>query len=623
MKNKSIVTLLPVLLLAATRGPVFAQDPAKEVLRPARETAVAAEAAKLAAEAKPGIAVLDFTAPSGDEDLGRQAAELLRESLASTGDFSVLGRDKMLRLLGGRKLAADGTAGPEEAAGAGRALGVKLVAAGAITKSGSSYTANLRFFDAASGGLLSARTVSAQKPDLCLGIVRHFTSEGFAVIGSRSPVRKPAAQLPPPPPPAPAAAQSTAPVTGDVTYAQVLSRPDDIELNFAFAKTRVRQGDLKGAAAALERVLMVNPDLDAIRLFYAVVLYRLDILQDSEREFKTVADGKASAPVRDEAKNYLKVIRRRATPTTLSAGLSAGAEYDSNRNASPASGKRLFLDTPLDLTGSNRRRDDTSLLVMANAELRRVVSARNKHEAFGSFSYFRSDQSKVSAVSLQALSAKLGGVLKAGRYELTPTLAYDRVLLAREKFLVNKGGSLRFTAKPGKKTDYWSELGYAYQDNLATPAVSANPERRGQLYTAAAGGNRVLTPVMKAGAGLTWTSKLAAKDYNAYSGFALDLRHQWLLGRGRFLLSSLVLGNDVYRKADTVISRKLRKDATLRAGVTAGVPASEFYGRAALLRDLTLTLSLEYFRARSTVLNYSNENFKTALLLSYRWDAGL
>src|SRR5271169_2770221 len=56
----------------------------------------------------------------------------------------------------------------------------------------------------------------------------------------------------------------------DVTYAQVLKDPDNIELNQRFANKQVRNGELKGASATLERILMLNPNLPNMRMFYAV-----------------------------------------------------------------------------------------------------------------------------------------------------------------------------------------------------------------------------------------------------------------------------------------------------------------------------------------------------------------
>jgi Flp pilus assembly protein TadD len=70
-----------------------------------------------------------------------------------------------------------------------------------------------------------------------------------------------------------------------VTYADVLRDPDNIELNLRFARTRVNEGNVRGAAATLERILLIDPDLAQVRLFYGVVLYRLENLDEAEKEF--------------------------------------------------------------------------------------------------------------------------------------------------------------------------------------------------------------------------------------------------------------------------------------------------------------------------------------------------
>ena len=76
-----------------------------------------------------------------------------------------------------------------------------------------------------------------------------------------------------------------------VSYADVLRDPDNVGLNFRFARQQVRRGDVKGSAATLERILLVNPSLAQVRLFYAVVLFRLENLNESQREFSPDSPG--------------------------------------------------------------------------------------------------------------------------------------------------------------------------------------------------------------------------------------------------------------------------------------------------------------------------------------------
>jgi TolB-like protein len=575
------------------------------------------------------IAVLDFGTAGAAAEPGESAAEIFRARLAAANEFAVVDRKTMQRSLRGRKPGLNGALGKNEAAALGRLLAVKELVAGSLVKADGMYTLTVHLIEAETGQVLSGKIITARSPDFCLDIAKHVPQEGLfhrPGVKTPAPAMSPAAQTPAKPvQPAPAepVRGSTALPTGDITYEQVLERPDDLALNYAYARTKVRKGELKGAAVTLERMLMVNPGQHDIRLFYGLVLYRLDTLSEAQRELELVQKSNAAPALKAEALTYLREIKKKNRLTTLTGGLSAGAEYDSNRNASPTSQTRLFLDSPLELTGASRRQDDTAFLFSGNAELRRAVGAQKKHQVFGSLSYFRADQDRVKSVNLQAYSFKLGGAYKANRAELKPTLTYDRVLLDRDLFLLNTGGSLRLEQKISKAGDYWLELKYVYQNHLSIPAVTSNPERRGGLYGFAAGAGHVLGPVTKLDGEVNFSAKRAEKAYNSYNGAAVGLRHSWLLGKGAFLLSSAYVGNDVYRGEDSVISRRKRRDATFRGGLLAGLPVAAIHRKLSKLKDLNLSLNLEHYRSNSTIRNYTYINNKAALLVGYRWGVGL
>src|SRR5688572_22922176 len=73
---------------------------------------------------------------------------------------------------------------------------------------------------------------------------------------------------------APALAQDL-PSAGDVTYDQVLENPDDLMLSYRFALKQIADGDLLGASATLDRLILLAPQEPNIRALRAIVLYRL------------------------------------------------------------------------------------------------------------------------------------------------------------------------------------------------------------------------------------------------------------------------------------------------------------------------------------------------------------
>ncbi|MDD5656536.1 MAG: tetratricopeptide repeat protein [Elusimicrobia bacterium] len=415
------------------------------------------------------------------------------------------------------------------------------------------------------------------------------------------------------------AAQREAPGE-EASWEDVLAHPDDIQLNYRYARAQVRRGDVKGAAATLERILMVAPGQNEIRLFYAVVLYRLDDLVEARRELETLKGLPLPDALRREAEKYLKAVESRLKRTHLSGGLSLGFEYDTNRNASPASGRRLFGDTPLTLTGTSKRRDDTSILGIADVSVRRDLPFQAVPEVFGSFSYYQAEQTLAKDLNLKAYSLRTGGVWRAGRARITPALLFDHVQLAQSTFLRNRGAEARLDWRFTARTNLFLQLRDVYQDYVPTRDIPSADERTGMQLDLAAGSEHLLGTRMKFGTVFGYTLKHARKRYDAFDRWVAGINHSLLLGRGAFLLTSFTTNYDLYDRADVAISRGYRRDTTMRLDAVLGAPLSIIHPR---LKDLLWTFDYEYYQALSSVENYAYTNNKIAAMLSYRWEAGL
>ena len=73
---------------------------------------------------------------------------------------------------------------------------------------------------------------------------------------------------------------------------------------------------------------------------------------------------------------------------------------------------------------------------------------------------------------------------------------------------------------------------------------------------------------------------------------------------------------------DVFISSRTRHDDIFRLRFTYGAPLEVFFGPGVLpaqLNDLTLSASIEYYRATSNIANFDYRNFKTQALLTKTW----
>ncbi len=127
-----------------------------------------------------------------------------------------------------------------------------------------------------------------------------------------------------------AAGAARAAANDNPTFEQILAAPDDVDLNLAYAKAQANSGHLLDAAAALERVLMSHPNAASVRLFYAVVLYRLGDLQGANTQLALVDSAQLQPVGRSELMRYRRIIVDGRSDTNWSAQLAGGFGYNSD-----------------------------------------------------------------------------------------------------------------------------------------------------------------------------------------------------------------------------------------------------------------------------------------------------
>jgi len=143
----------------------------------------------LAAEVvKTQVAVLSFETVGDDAKLGEGAAEILRTSLAETGQYTIVERGMLKQVLEEQKLNLSGAVDQKEATGIGKLLGAQLVAVGSVVKFGESYTLNIRFVNVDTGEVVFGKKLTASNkeeiPALCGQMVQLLSS------GKTSPIKK-------------------------------------------------------------------------------------------------------------------------------------------------------------------------------------------------------------------------------------------------------------------------------------------------------------------------------------------------------------------------------------------------------------------------------------------------
>lgn len=130
----------------------------------------------------------------------------------------------------------------------------------------------------------------------------------------------------------------------DAAFQEMLQKPADLDVLFKFATVASQTGDLEGAISALERMLLINPDLPRVRLELGVLYFRLGSFEVARTYFETALQSQALPPdVRARAEQFMAEVEKQQSPSRFSGELFLGWRYQSNANLGPpTSSVRLF-----------------------------------------------------------------------------------------------------------------------------------------------------------------------------------------------------------------------------------------------------------------------------------------
>lgn len=402
-----------------------------------------------------------------------------------------------------------------------------------------------------------------------------------------------------------------------VTFEDVLKDPDNIDLNYKYAKTQVANGDLKGASATLERILMIDAALPKVRLFYGIVLYRLGNLREALRELEAIRALPMTESLQGEVDAYIERIKKKMRTTNWNASTGIGFQYDTNRNASPATGQRLFAGTPVQLT-SGLRQEDFSYLFLLGMGVEHDLGLQQGHKIFADLNYYRAEQILLDTLDLQVYNWRFGTKLNGGRWgQFKVSMPFDHLRLSQETYLRTYGGRLDWDKRLNNKFSLYTQWQVSKHDYVRTSNIPTALQRNGGHFHVDYGFHYNLRPNQRLTAGLGFTDQQAREEEFAYDRHKILGRHAWLLGKGRFLLSGLTVQIDNYKQPDTTVSPKDRQDLTMRVGSTFGMPLGDLWKP---LKNVLWTFTYEYFHANSNLINYSYTNNKVSTMFTYRWE---
>lgn len=418
----------------------------------------------------------------------------------------------------------------------------------------------------------------------------------------------------------------------DVTFQDILKDPDNIDLNLRYAKVQIARGELKGASATLERILLINPDIAQVRLYYAVVLFRLDNPEEAERELRALRELPLPPEIAAEVDEYLDQIALRRERLRYTLGLSFGGYFDDNKTAGSKTGMQEVVGTLVELAEEDRKHDDFGILGVASLGMRYDLGLQDKHQIIASASHYIAEQATQETFNTQSVSVQGGLELNYPYFTFTPTAFTQSTFLSRERYFRGWGVGGKFDVPLDGSLKVYLSGRYTSEKFNGIEESSSAVLRSGHRHDWMVGGDYIINPANRVSASFSYRSKHARRDFYEYLSGKAALSHTFLLGGGHYLLSNLSLEKRLYGGPDIAVSAELRKDQITTGRLTYGMPVSTVIGDllfpeaphdkviSTLFGGWTLNLSGEVTVQKSTIATYEYDNIRGQALLSKRFE---
>jgi len=334
-----------------------------------------------------------------------------------------------------------------------------------------------------------------------------------------------------------------------ITFEQVYASPDDQQLNLNYARQQSAAGDYISAAAALERMLFAQPDWDSARLFYALVLYKLDDKQAAFAELDILEKRPLSADQMAQVQAYRNEFAEPVSgenPSNFTGRIAIGVRTDDN------AGNALIEDFLLSFASVS----DSSAFVQGNLLFSAPITQNGKvkfraglngqarrHETFS-----RNDYDTFSG------SAGFTGDIGGGMSWALDGQAMQTNISGR-KYLTQLGGQARFTKSLSSKTTGWVSGAWYDQDYQNLPFTFNEPARSGDKILLLIGTSHKISENANFTVSAGYEDKNASNQLFAYNGLRASGNFFNGFNNGLYMR-----GNATYRKLDYKGPTPNRKD---------------------------------------------------------------
>ena len=388
----------------------------------------------------------------------------------------------------------------------------------------------------------------------------------------------------------------------NITYMQILQKPNDLDLNLKYAQQQGKMGNFKQTISTLERLTMLYPDNIEIKLYLLSVLVQVD---SPEKANTIIEEMKLRRDLDPEDLETLVEIEeelkdREPSIWNITADLSFGALYTDNVNS--VSKTRLQSESD-SVVGFNSAKYDRTLSGGLGLSATRPLGEESS--LLLNVSHSSSEQHAETDDDFQSYGFTLGFDTTLGNQSLSPYLMLSKSDYQTDADSFSKMYGIGGFFSVGERNSF--SYGYSYATSKGNhnseddTAMQTNSVAHGFTF----GHDLIITEIISSSLSLGYSDTDArvdaGNDYETYDvGFGLNFAFPWA-----YIAVSNAVGFNDYKKEDSSIdSTKLRSDYTNTFDIMLTKAIGDIIPAIDPNRSLFINLSYEKLMSEGNILNY-------------------
>ena len=388
----------------------------------------------------------------------------------------------------------------------------------------------------------------------------------------------------------------------NITYMQILQKPNDLDLNLKYARQQGKAGNFKQTIATLERLNMIYPDNVEIKLYLLSVLVQADSPDKALTIIEEIKTNEDLTPEDLETVNEIEEqMKERKAPKLWNFYADLGGGFIQNNNVNSVSKNRLQVSSDAIVPFNSAMHDRTYSSSLGVTALRSVGEASSFMINAG---FSDSRQVVDTADDFDSYSLTFAFDTTIGNQSISPYLSLSKTDNQDDADNFANGAGIGGYFPVGDRNSF--SYGYAYSESKNNRNLNDTTadETNAIGHNVSLGHDFALNEIISTSTGLGYSvseAKVGTNDFHTYDfSLRINLAFPWAY----ISIGDALSFNDYIHQDTSVVSNIIRSDVTNTMDIMVTKALGDFVPFLDPNKNLFLNLSYEKVISEANIMNY-------------------